>query len=214
MVNPPAGWKKGEPLPAPPQQLSSSALPITTVVEVRRPDETLGDSNFDAVDDLLSDAPPKVRAPSSVSVAPDAPGLARPRFVGAPPPASGQASQTAAARVGEVSPTSATPPTALAAPSVGEGPGTKGKPAADLPSKKICASAGHRRRRGAGLRRNTQAATAGRSQHGGSRFHRPAAARLVAAKAVALLGDDGRLGSRGNRAGAGGRRRHDPVLPR
>lgn len=135
MVNPPAGWKKGEPLPPPATQLSSSALPITTVVEVRKPDETLGDSNFDVVDDLLSDAPPKMRTPSSVSVAPDAPGLARPRFVGAPPPASGPPAQVPAARVGEVSPTSATPPAALTAPAVGEGLGTKGKPVADHPSK-------------------------------------------------------------------------------
>ena len=82
MVKAPEGWKKGEPLPAP---KSEPPPGITTVVEVRRPDETLGDSNFDVVDDLLSDAPPKLRTPSAVSVAPDAPGLARPRFVGAPP---------------------------------------------------------------------------------------------------------------------------------
>src|SRR6187401_1885935 len=69
MVNPPPGWKKGEPMPAAAAPQSSSALPITTVVEMRRPDETLGDSNFDAVDDLLSEAPPKIRTPSPVSVA-------------------------------------------------------------------------------------------------------------------------------------------------
>src|SRR5688500_12873718 len=82
MVKPPEGWRKGEPLPAPKPELAPS---ITTVVDIRRPDETLGDSNFDVVDDLLSDAPPKVRAPSPVSVAEGAPGLARPRFVGGPP---------------------------------------------------------------------------------------------------------------------------------
>ncbi|HEX5106427.1 MAG TPA: hypothetical protein VFV87_21560, partial [Pirellulaceae bacterium] len=93
MVNAPEGWQKGAPLP----EARPSATPsITTVVEVRRPDETLGDSNFEAIDDLLSDAPPKMK-PSSVSVAPDAPGLARPRFVGAPPPVASAASATPAA---------------------------------------------------------------------------------------------------------------------
>lgn len=106
MVKPPEGWKKGEPTPAPHPE---AAPAITTIVEVRNPDETLGDSNFDVVDDLLSDAPPKIRQPS-VAVAPDAPALARPRFVGGPPP------------------------TSSPSPFAGEGPGVRGSAAPDHPS--------------------------------------------------------------------------------
>ena len=142
MVRPPEGWKKGEPLPTP-APLSSAALPITTVVEVRRPDETLGDSNFDVVDDLLSDAPPKIRTPSSVSVAPDAPGLARPRFVGAPPPTGNGNGTHAAPASGTAIPALPTAPSNLAEhetprpnPSslAGEGSTVRGNGATSAPS--------------------------------------------------------------------------------
>jgi hypothetical protein len=88
MVKPPEGWQKGKPLalatmPEPPAS-------ITTVVEMRRPEETLGDSQFDAIEELFGDAPPKAR-PSNVRVAEDAPGLARPRFVNGPPAAGSHA---------------------------------------------------------------------------------------------------------------------------
>ncbi|MDX1948200.1 MAG: hypothetical protein SFU86_22610 [Pirellulaceae bacterium] len=81
MVKPPPGWEPGKPpaLPA-----AEPPPGITAVVEVRRSEETLGDSQFDAVEDLLSDAPPKQKA-RTVTVAEGAPGLVRPRFVGAPP---------------------------------------------------------------------------------------------------------------------------------
>src|SRR5687768_15097488 len=74
MVRPPDGWHKDQPAPAP----AAPELPagITTVVELRRPEETLGDSQFDAIEELFGDAPPKAK-PSSVSVAADALGLVR-----------------------------------------------------------------------------------------------------------------------------------------
>ena len=76
MVKPPPGWQKGMPLP-PPEPYETPGT--TAVVEPRKPADTLSDSNFDAVDDVLAGAPPRPRA--TVTVAPDAPGLARPRLV-------------------------------------------------------------------------------------------------------------------------------------
>ena len=79
MVKPPPGWQKGMPLP-PPEPYETPGT--TAVVEPRKPADTLSDSNFDAVDDVLAGAPPRPRA--TVTVAPDAPGLARPRLVSKP----------------------------------------------------------------------------------------------------------------------------------
>ena len=91
MVKPPEGWQKGA-APHPPQTEQSAG--ITTLVEVPRNDETLGEVSFDAVDDLLSDAPPKVKTPLP-QVAENPPALARPRFVGGPPAGAAPASATA-----------------------------------------------------------------------------------------------------------------------
>ena len=79
MVKPPPGWQKGMPLPEPEPYETPGT---TAVVEPRKPADTLSDSNFDAVDDVLAGAPPRPRA--TVTVAPDAPGLARPRLVSKP----------------------------------------------------------------------------------------------------------------------------------
>jgi DNA-directed RNA polymerase subunit RPC12/RpoP len=80
MVKPPEGWQNGGPPPIPQPE---SPPGLTAVVDVPRPGDTIGDSQFDDVDELLSDAPPRVR-PGTVTVAADAPGLARPRFAGSP----------------------------------------------------------------------------------------------------------------------------------
>lgn len=79
MVKPPPGWQKGMP-PPPPEPYETPGT--TAVVEPRKPADTLSDSNFDAVDDVLAGAPPRPRA--TVTVAPDAPGLARPRLISKP----------------------------------------------------------------------------------------------------------------------------------
>jgi hypothetical protein len=89
MVKAPEGWEPGKPLPPPrPEPVAG----ITAVVEVKKTDDTSSDANFDAIDEILENAPPKPKK-SIVSVAPDAPGLARPRFAGNPhlPPAAAPA---------------------------------------------------------------------------------------------------------------------------
>jgi hypothetical protein len=103
MVKAPEGWEPGKPLPPPrPEPVPG----ITAVVEVKRTDDTSSDANFDAIDDILENAPPKPRK-SIVTVAADAPGLARPRFAGSPPqhPAGGSSigknGQSAATAVAE-----------------------------------------------------------------------------------------------------------------
>jgi DNA-directed RNA polymerase subunit RPC12/RpoP len=90
MVKPPEGWQPpatATSAPAaspPPVQRPADSTGATKVVELRGPADTRSASNFDAVEDLLSDAPPQVARPASTSAAGDAPGPARPRFVGAP----------------------------------------------------------------------------------------------------------------------------------
>jgi len=103
MVKAPEGWEPGKPLPPPrPEPVAG----ITAVVEMKKTDDTSSDANFDAIDDILENAPPKPKTPL-VSVAPDAPGLARPRFASHPhqPPAGGYSisknGQAAASAVAE-----------------------------------------------------------------------------------------------------------------
>jgi len=80
MVKAPEGWQPGMALSAaPPSQTPGN----TAVIERGDPDETHIESHFDAVDELLSDAPPKVKRPSAAAAA-EAPALAKQRFVGAP----------------------------------------------------------------------------------------------------------------------------------
>ncbi len=95
MVKAPEGWVPGQPVPPPRVEPPAGA---TAVVEVKRKDETSSDSDFDAIDEILTNAPPKPKLPV-VTVAPDAPGLARPRFAGNPAhsPAGGSAIGKAAA---------------------------------------------------------------------------------------------------------------------
>src|SRR5687768_8470323 len=82
MVKPPDDWQKGA-VAGPPRPEQPAG--ITTLVEVPpRNDETLGEVSFDAVDDLLSDAPPKIKTTQPAQV-PETTPLARPRFVGGPP---------------------------------------------------------------------------------------------------------------------------------
>jgi DNA-directed RNA polymerase subunit RPC12/RpoP len=78
MVKPPPSWSDG--LEAP------SELPtVGETAPVQRPiRQTAGDSAFDAVDELLSDSPPKVNPPPAAASQPPPP---RPRFVGGPPSA-------------------------------------------------------------------------------------------------------------------------------
>jgi len=78
MIKAPEGWEPGKPLP-PPRPDPPAGL--TAVVEVKRKDETSSDTDFAEIEDILANAPPKPRT-AVVTVAPDAPGLARPRFVG------------------------------------------------------------------------------------------------------------------------------------
>lgn len=122
MVKPPDGWQKGQPAAAAPAEAPAG---ITTVVNLRRPEETRGDSHFEDIDELLSDAPPRLK-PSGVSVSPDAPGLARPRFVGAPPAATHPA-----------------PPATVAASngSPGEATGTNERPSASAAPSAAAAAA-------------------------------------------------------------------------
>jgi DNA-directed RNA polymerase subunit RPC12/RpoP len=80
MVKPPAGWQPGAPAIEPPPTLTGMTAPV----DLRSGQETLSESHFDDVDDLLSDAPPKVKPPAAAPPAP-APSVSRPRFVGAPP---------------------------------------------------------------------------------------------------------------------------------
>jgi hypothetical protein len=100
MVRPPEGWKPGM-TPAESAAVSTAASGPppgkTAEVEVKGVDDTHSESHFEAVDDLLSDAPPRTRSSARVEVHADAPGLARPRFVGAPtqpPPKADSATTT------------------------------------------------------------------------------------------------------------------------
>ncbi len=81
MVKPPEGWQRGTRTLAP---VAAAPLGKTAVVEARDADETQSDSQFDAVDDLLTDAPPKAPRYQIAKDGIDAPGLSRPRFVGTP----------------------------------------------------------------------------------------------------------------------------------
>jgi len=83
MVKAPEGWTPGLPLPPPRIEPPAGA---TAVVEVKRKDETSSDTDFDDIDHILANAPPKPKQ-SVVTVAPDAPGLARPRFARSTGPA-------------------------------------------------------------------------------------------------------------------------------
>ncbi|MEX2174661.1 MAG: hypothetical protein WD872_09890, partial [Pirellulaceae bacterium] len=56
MVKPPPGWEPGSAAGTVRPEQSGE---ITAIVESRRAGDTLSASHFDAVDDLLSDAPPK-----------------------------------------------------------------------------------------------------------------------------------------------------------
>lgn len=86
MVRPPEGWQPGM-TPAQSASAASAEPPPgkTAEVEAKGVDDTHSESHFDAVDDLLADAPPRARPAAPVEVYADAPGLTRPRFVGAPP---------------------------------------------------------------------------------------------------------------------------------
>jgi predicted RNA-binding Zn-ribbon protein involved in translation (DUF1610 family) len=78
MIKAPEGWEPGKPLPPPRPEPPAG---LTAVVEMKRKDDTSSDADFDEIEDILANAPPKPRT-AVVTVAPDAPGLARPRFVG------------------------------------------------------------------------------------------------------------------------------------
>jgi hypothetical protein len=136
MVKAPEGWEPGQPLPPPRVE---SPAGVTAVVEVKRKDETSSDGDFEDIDAILAGAPPKPKQPV-ISVAPDAPGLARPRFartgplppggsaIGKAPPAaaaagsasSAAASATATAETPPAKPAKAADP-AQAADAEGEG---------------------------------------------------------------------------------------------
>ncbi|MCI0357113.1 MAG: hypothetical protein L0211_01340, partial [Planctomycetaceae bacterium] len=76
LIKAPEGWEPGKPLPPPRPEPPAG---LTAVVEMKRKDDTSSDSDFDEIEDILANAPPKPRT-AVVTVAPDAPGLARPRF--------------------------------------------------------------------------------------------------------------------------------------
>jgi hypothetical protein len=80
MIKPPPSWSDGG------SEAKSEVPTATEVIAVAPPaDQTLSSSAFEAVDDLLSDAPPRVTPPAF-----DAPPVMtgpRPRFVGGPPAA-------------------------------------------------------------------------------------------------------------------------------
>ncbi len=84
MVKPPPNWSAGT-------QAKLEEPTITEVVSAGpRVDQTSGASAFEAVEDLLSDAPPRTQTPATATLpAPvaAAPAPARPRFVGGPAPA-------------------------------------------------------------------------------------------------------------------------------
>ena len=88
MVKAPDGWEPGQPVPPPRVEPPAGA---TAIVEMKRKDDTSSDADFDAIDDILANAPHKPKQPV-VTVAADAPGLARARFAGNPPPATGSGS--------------------------------------------------------------------------------------------------------------------------
>ena len=81
MVKPPPNWRRG----------TQARLDEPTISEVvsaaPRFDQTAGASAFEAVEDLLSDAPPRTHTPSPPAAsAPASNPPAKPRFVGGPPP--------------------------------------------------------------------------------------------------------------------------------
>jgi DNA-directed RNA polymerase subunit RPC12/RpoP len=90
MVKPPDGWEPGRP---PGARAPDPPPGVTAVVSLHNPDETASSANFDAVDDVLADAPPRSKT-TTVTVAEGAPGLARPRFAGAPMPLKPEAPST------------------------------------------------------------------------------------------------------------------------
>lgn len=108
------------------QEVSDQRSDLPTATELSTPlgpkfNQTLDSSAFDVVDDLLSDAPPKVQPPAAAS-APSAtpPPAAKPRFVGGPKAGRGaanSATQPAGRSTGELSPI---PPPAPQAPTPAE----------------------------------------------------------------------------------------------
>jgi len=82
MVKPPPNWSAGT-------QAKSEEPTITEVVTAGpRPDQTAHASAFEAVEDLLADAPPRAAAPRPAAAAapPASPPASKPRFVGGPLP--------------------------------------------------------------------------------------------------------------------------------
>ena len=123
MVKAPEGWTPGLPLPPPRIEPPAGA---TAVVEVKRKDETSSDTDFDDIDHILANAPPKPKH-SVVTVAPDAPGLARPRFArstGPAPPGGSSIGKNgpAAAAAASVAATAAAPgePPTIKTPAEGQ----------------------------------------------------------------------------------------------
>src|SRR5215471_17463657 len=106
MVKPPPNWSDG---PEAPSELPTVTESASAARPVR---QTAGASAFDAVEELLSDSPPKINSPPTV--APPVP--PRPRFAGGPPATS-----------------ASIPPTAAGNGSTSQSPPQSGRPAAPLP---------------------------------------------------------------------------------
>src|SRR5439155_26569627 len=104
MVKPPPAW----------QEAGEQKSDVPTAADVEGPrvrfDQTANDSAFDVLEELLSDAPPKVQpppanaptssSPASAAAATAPPGASKPRFVGGPPAKRSATPPPAAAKPG------------------------------------------------------------------------------------------------------------------